>query len=230
MSVIAVIPARGGSKRVPRKNALPIGGKPLVVHTIEHALAASSVDEVIVSTDDAEVAEISRRAGATVVMRPAELAVDTATSESALFHVLNDRKAVEQNDPELVVFLQCTSPARRRGDIDAAVQTLREQNADSLLSVCRNTRFIWDTSRGEPVPINYDFHRRPREQDFQNQFYENGSIYVFKPDVFRRENNRLGGKKTIYEMGYWSSFQVDSPADARLCDWILRNFDELPDD
>lgn len=227
--VVAIIPARGGSKRLPRKNVMPIGGLPLVAHSVRHAVEAECVDEVYVSTDDPEIAAVARRYGGEVIERPAELADDTATSESALVHALAWRAERGLPEPELVVFLQGTSPVRRRDDIDRAVAHLRATGADSLLSACENSRFIWaERADGEPYPLNYDYKRRKREQDLERQWRENGSIYLFKPWVLREENNRLGGKKAVFEMDYWSSFQIDTPEHAELCDWILRRPEFAP--
>ena len=156
------------------------------------------------------------------MMRPAALASDTATSESALLHVLDTRRDAGMSDPDLVVFLQCTSPVRERHDIDRAIETLEAGGADSLLSGCANTRFVWAAAAAGPVPLNYDFRLRQREQDLDPQFQENGSIYLFRPWVLREHNNRLGGRIAWYEMNYWSSFQIDTPEDLELCDWILR--------
>jgi YrbI family 3-deoxy-D-manno-octulosonate 8-phosphate phosphatase len=222
MSVIAIIPARGGSKRVPGKNLLRVAGEPLIVHSIRHALSSKAVDEVIVSTDDSAIAMVAEGAGAIAIMRPAALASDEATSESALKHALDARVATPGQEPELVVFLQCTSPVRRHDDIDRAISQLRSKNADSLLSASETKRFIWAIRTGKPEPLNYDYKHRKREQDFEKQYQENGSIYIFKPWVLARENNRLGGKIEVFEMDYWSSFQIDTHEDAALCDWILR--------
>jgi N-acylneuraminate cytidylyltransferase len=220
--VIAIIPARGGSKRIPRKNLLPIKGIPLVGYSIRHALQAHHVREVYVSTDDADIVTVARAYGAGVVIRPVELAGDQATSETALLHVLDDRLKRGLSDPELVVFLQPTSPVRRPNDIDHAIETLLDMKADSLFSACENNRLIWAMRDGQPVSLTYDFHSRQREQDMALQFRENGSIYVFRPEILQRYNNRLGGKIAIYEMDYWSSFQVDSPEHIELCEWVLR--------
>jgi YrbI family 3-deoxy-D-manno-octulosonate 8-phosphate phosphatase len=227
---IAIVPARGGSKRIGRKNLLPLAGEPLVVHTVRHALAAEEVDEVIVSTEDDEIAAVAAAAGATVIARPPELAGDRATSESALVHVLDAR---DGPDPELVVFLQATSPVRRPEDIDAAVRQLRASGADSLLSACRDHGFIWAESPEGARPVNYDPHERPREQDMPPQYRENGSIYVFRTPVLRDGGARLGGRIEIYEMDEWSSIQVDEPEDVELAEWILARranpADDLPD-
>lgn len=218
---LAIIPARGRSKRIPRKNLLPLAGVPLVAHSIRHARAATLVDEVIVSTDDPEIADVARAEGALVVVRPPELADDMATSESALLHVLDDRRAGGRTDPDLVVFLQCTSPVRTSADVDVAIFTLEHQSADSLLSVAETKRFVWRDGRTGPKPVNYDYKARRREQDFAPHFEENGSIYLFQPWVLRRENNRLGGRIALFTMDYWSRFQIDSPEDLELCEWIL---------
>ncbi len=222
MSITAIIPARGGSKRVPGKNLLPLAGEPLVVHTIRHALQADSIDEVIVSTEDDKIAAVAAAAGARVISRPASLASDEATSESALKHALETWAKEGGAEPELVVFLQCTSPVRRADDIDRAVDQLRTAKADSLFSASENKRFVWAAGNGSPRPLNYDYKHRKREQDFGKQYQENGSIYIFKPWVLAKENNRLGGKIEVYEMDYWSSFQIDSAEDVELCEWILQ--------
>lgn len=224
MSVVAIIPARGGSQRIPRKNLLPLGGLPTVAHSIRHALASALVDEVIVSTDDRAIAEVARAHGADVVMRPAELSGPTATSESALVHALDDRGA----DPDLVVFLQPTSPVRAEGEIDAAIRTMLDADADSLLSAVEDHGLFWHEDAGGPRPLNYDPVARKREQDMGRQFRENGSIYVFRPDVLRSTGSRLGGRIAVHEMGYWSSFQLDREEDADLLEWILRRPEYRP--
>ncbi len=143
MEVLAIIPARGGSKGVPRKNVRLLAGKPLIAHTIEQALSSSLVNRTIVSTEDAEIADVARQSGAEVVWRPEELAADTSVSEAALLHVLDHLVLHEGYTPDVVVFLQCTSPVRRPGDIDAAVEKLVREQGDSLISVTPWHGFIW---------------------------------------------------------------------------------------
>lgn len=219
--VVAIIPARGGSKRMPAKNRAAIAGVPLVTHSIRHARGASCVSEVLVSTDDEQIAAIAAAEGAEPIIRPVELSHDTATSESALVHALDVRLEHGRSEPDLVVFLQCTSPVRTTDDIDRAVATLTSSQADSLFSGCENTQLIWSIGANGLRSINYDYHCRRREQDMERQIRENGSIYVFKPWVLREQGNRLGGRIACYEMDYWSSFQIDTPKDLELCEWIL---------
>ncbi|MEP6915702.1 MAG: acylneuraminate cytidylyltransferase, partial [Acidobacteriota bacterium] len=220
--VIAVVPARGGSKRIPAKNLLPIAGRPLLAHSLRHAREAAAVSETWVSTDDPAIAALAEGEGARVVDRPADLANDTATSEAALLHVLDARREQGLDDPDLVVFLQATSPARRQGEIDGAVETLVREGADSVFSACENNRLIWQMTPAGPESLTYDYHRRQREQDMPRQFRENGSIYVFRPELLRRTGNRLGGRIAAFEMDYWSSFQIDTPEHVELCEWIMR--------
>lgn len=194
---------------------------PLVAHSVEHAKQSSHVQRVFVSTDDHEIGSVSSDHGAEVIWRAAELATDTASSESVLRHALEYLKQTEGWNPEIVVFLQCTSPIRRINDVDCAIEKMLQEGADSLFSGCKNDKFVWRKSKDSVHSLNYDYQSRPREQDFPQEYRENGSIYVFKPWVLVDLDNRLGGKITVYEMDYWSSFQIDSTEDLDLCEWIL---------
>lgn len=226
--VLCIIPARGGSKGIPRKNVRLLAGKPLLSHSIGHALQATSISRTVVSTDDDEIARVARDAGAEVVVRPANISGDTATSESALAHVLQHLADTETYVPDLVVFLQCTSPIRGRGDVDAAFAQLRAEGANSLLSAVRSHAFLWTKTETGAQAVNYDYRQRPRRQDRLAEYRENGSIYIFEAELFRNTHNRLGGKISLYEMNEWSSVDIDTEADFELCEWILekdRNVD-----
>lgn len=220
-TVIAIIPARGGSLRVPGKNLLLLGGIPLVAHSILHAKRAKCVSEVIVSTEDLAIAKVAEQFGADVIKRPAKLADAKATSESALLNVLDERRKAGKEDPDLIVFLQCTSPLRKADDIDNAVKQLLDEKADSLFSACRNHTLIWSATEKGPQSINYDWHTRRREQDMDIQYRENGSIYVTKTSVLRKNNNRMGGKITVYDMDEMHSFQVDTPEHVALLRYLV---------
>jgi len=220
--ILTIIPARGGSKGIPRKNLQFLRGTPLVVHSIRHALDAELVDRVVVSTDDKEIAAVSERAGAEIVQRPAELSGDTASSESALLHVLDTLTVRGEETPELVVFLQATSPIRRPEDIDGAIEVLRSGDFDSVFSSSLVHGFIWENRDGEVRPLNYTPETRPMRQEIGERVMENGSIYVFKPWILRKAGMRLGGKIGVYPMGYLEGLQIDEPGDLELARWILR--------
>jgi YrbI family 3-deoxy-D-manno-octulosonate 8-phosphate phosphatase len=224
--IVAVIPARGGSKGIPKKNIYPLAGKPLIAHTIDHARQSAQVSRVITSTDDGQIAEIARSCGAEVVMRPAEISGDAASSESALLHVLDHLRDTEGYEPDLVVFLQATSPLRRADDIDNAITLLREEKADSLFSASPVHGFVWridhKNEEGHRLrSLTYDYKSRQRRQDAPEDLIENGSIYLFKPWVIRQLNNRLGGKIVAYRMDALYSFQVDEPSDLELMEALL---------
>lgn len=223
LDIICIIPARGGSKRILRKNILPLAGIPTLAWSVIHAVQSELVGTTYVSTDDDEIGAVALRYGAQVVPRPVDLSNDTASSESALLHVLDWRRAQGMADPDLVVFLQATSPVRKRGEIDGAIRHLTDGQYDSVWSACENTRFIWGLNKaGDLYPFNYDYKNRKREQDLDRQFRENGSIFVFKPWLLREQNNRMGGRMGVFEQDYWASFQIDTPEHVDLIDWILR--------
>lgn len=220
-SVLAVIPARGGSKSIPCKNIEPIAGKALLAYSIEQAQQTPSITRVVVSTDDADIADVARKWGAEVIWRPAEISGDIATSESALLHALDHLRDTEGYEPDLVVFLQATSPLRRPSDIQNAVEALQDRQADSIFSAYSLQGFIWRNRDGEFTSLNYDYRDRPRRQDAPQDFVENGSIYVFKPWVLRQLNNRLGGKIAVYRMHVLDSFQIDEPIDLKWVEQLL---------
>lgn len=220
---IAIIPARGGSKGIPHKNIRPLLGIPLIAHSIKDAQEAQLVDQVYVSTDDQKIAEISESYGAKIIYRPPELANDTASSESALLHALVQLEN-EKINPELIVFLQCTSPIRTGEDIDNAIIKLKKENADSLLSVSPCHRFLWEEVDGMARSINYDYKNRSRRQDMNPQYVENGSIYVFQSRIIKDLGNRLGGKISLFVMSEEASLEIDSLKDWKMVEFF---FDQI---
>jgi len=211
--VLAIIPARGGSKGIPRKNLRLLKGQPLLAYSIGHALAASEITRTVVSTDDAEISELARASGAEVVQRPADISGDHASSESALIHALQYLRDRENYEPELVVFLQATSPIRKAGDLDKAISKLRSEDADSLFSATRLDRFAWRVEGTNALPLNYDPQNRPMRQAAPLDVMETGSFYIFKPWVLNQTKIRLGGRTTVYMTGFAESLQVDEPED-----------------
>jgi N-acylneuraminate cytidylyltransferase len=194
----------------------------LLAYTIEHAREAPSVERVIVSTDAPEIADVAVRFGAEVVWRPAEISGGSSPSEAALLHALDWLRGAERYEPDLVVFLQATSPIRPRGAVEQAIRVLLNEDADSLFSGCRQHGFLWRRYGGELGSFSYDFHHRPMRQQAPEDWVENGSIYVVKPQVLYEGGNRLGGKIAVYEMDFLHSLQVDEPGDLEAADRLLR--------
>jgi CMP-N,N'-diacetyllegionaminic acid synthase len=221
--IICIIPARGGSKGIPRKNLVPFAGRPLVEWTISQAKDSKIIDQVIVSTDDGEIKDLALGLGVKVISRPAELASDTATSESALLHALKEARNGLSGDVEHVVFLQATSPLRIPGDIDRAIDLIRSEKADSLFSGAElGDFFVWEKAGKGLKSVNYDHTNRKRRQDTGRTYVENGSMYIFKPEVLEKFNNRLGGKISVYPMKFWQSFEIDDAESLELCEWLFK--------
>ncbi len=218
--IYAIIPARGGSKGIPRKNLIDICGKPLVVWTIEQALASSRIDRVIVSTDDDEIAAVAIDNGAEVIARPACISGDGASTESAMVHVMDSMS----DDPELFVLLQPTSPVRTVADVNVAIGTLWDHEADSLFSSRRIEGYVWWQGQifTDLLPMTYSCNgRMPRQDSDAGAVEENGSIYVFKPNVLKSYDSRLGGKITTYVMPASRSLQIDEHDDIALVTEIM---------
>jgi len=219
----AVIPARGGSKGIPGKNLKRIAGQPLVAWTIQAAKRARHVQRVIVSTDDPAIAQVAREHGAEVVERPAELSNDTASSESALLHALEHLEQAQDYRPELLVFLQCTSPLTEPGDIDGTIELLQEQKADSACSVARFHYFLWrPVADGGAEGINHDKRVRLRRQDREPEFLETGAVYVMRAAGFRASRHRFFGKTVLYETPAERVCEIDEPIDLQLAELRLR--------
>ena len=199
-------------------------GKPLIAHTIEHARQARSVDRVIVSTDDPEIAAVSEQYGAEVIWRPAEISGDTASSESALLHALEYLQQTEGYEPDLAVFLQCTSPLTSPEDIDGTIQALLDGNADSALAVMPFHYFLWRQDKdGDVVGINHDKRVRLLRQQRKPQFLETGAVYVMRTEGFKKAKHRFFGKTAMYVMPPERCLEIDEPIDFIVAETLLRD-------
>jgi len=224
MRIAAIIPARGGSKGIPRKNVRLLAGEPLIAHTIESARQSKNITRVIVSTDDPEIAAVSGQYGAEVVWRPAEISGDTASSETALLHVLDYLKTVENYQPDLIVFLQCTSPLTSPEDIDGTVQALLDEDADSAFAATSFHYFLWKKSQnGEAVGINHDKRARPMRQEREPQYIETGAIYVMRTEGFLKAKHRFFGKTVMHITPPERRWEIDDPVDFRVAEVLMQN-------
>jgi len=219
MEVLAIIPARGGSKGIPKKNLADLAGKPLLVWTIEAALNATTLTRVIVSTDSEEIAAVARQHGAEVIARPAPLAEDRSPTEPVIAHALAVL-ADEGYRPELIVLLQPTSPLRPAATIDACVDKVRRENLDSLFTAHEDHGLYWTVVEDRPTPL-YDYRHRPRRQEMPPTVRENGAVYVTRRSCFEECANRLGGNIGVYLMPPRQSLDIDSPEDLAICAAIL---------
>lgn len=236
MAIVAIIPARGGSKGIPGKNMKLLCGKPLIGWAIETALAAQRVDRVIVSTNDSGITDTSSRFGAEVIMRPSELSGPLASSESALLHVLQALRETENFQPEATVFLQCTSPLTLPEDIDGTVQALLDENADSALAVIPFHYFLWrQKETGEAVGINHDNRSRLMRQEREPDYLETGAVYAMRTEGFKKAKHRFFGKTAMYVMSPERCLEIDDPVDFCIAEVLIkrreqqRKLQALPD-
>lgn len=222
--VAAIIPARGGSKGIPRKNLLDTCGKPLLAWSILQAKAADLIDSIWVSSDSMEILSVAEEYGANPIKRPADLAGDEASSESAWLHGL-EQLELEGRHVELVVGLQATSPVREPIDLDRGIEKVRQEGLDSLLSVvAAREYFLWRIGDEGPESVSYDYQARKRRQLIEPRYLENGSFYVFKPETIRRFDNRLGGRIGIHVMDSHKGVEIDSLDEAKLAETIMRGY------
>ncbi len=205
MSVVAVVPARGGSKGVPGKNLRRVGGVPLVARAVSAALATPSVDRVLVSTDDDAIAHVARAAGAEIVRRPAELASDTATSEAALLHAIDQL----EEEPEVLVFLQATSPFVDPLELDAAIARVRDGREDVVFSAFETYAFLWRETPDGAAGVNHDHSFRPRRQDREPHYQETGAFYVMRTAGFRAAGFRFFGRVGVARTDERRAIEID---------------------
>ncbi len=232
MSTLCVIPVRGGSKGVPGKNLRDIEGRPLVVWTIEQALATPGLD-VLVSTDDERIADVARAAGADVpFLRPAELAQDETPTEPVVRHAIAHR--IQQGrSPDAVMLLQATSPLRMPGTLERALDHFEASGADCLVGVVPFAPFFWwQASDTQPPRADYDVASRPRRQDLrpdQLRYRETGSLYITRPWVYEQHDNRIGGRVELFVMDEIEGIDIDTEHDLRLAAHELRRLAKTTD-
>lgn len=232
--VLGLITARGGSKGIPRKNILPLAGKPLIAWTIEAARASSTVGRTIVSTDDDEIADVCRSWGAEVpFMRPAELAQDDSPHLAAVLHALEWVESDEGSRPGYVLLLQPTSPLRTAEDIDAAVALARDRDADGVLAVSAVKAHPYQLREivvdgtltefvvGSPPPGT----SQTRRQAFPDVYAVNGAIYLTRRDVLVEEKTFQPRRTFPYVMPMSRSLQIDEPWDMHVAKLILEDRD-----
>ncbi|WP_299532597.1 acylneuraminate cytidylyltransferase [uncultured Streptomyces sp.] len=223
-TVLAVIPARGGSKGVPAKNVAQVGGVPLVARAVLACLGAPEVTDVAVSTDDDAVAAAARsRAEASgeadrvhVVRRPAEIAGDTATSEAAVLHAMDAFEAMTGRTVDVVLLVQCTSPFVSPGDVDGVARAVRTEGADTAVTVAPFHGFVWRDGKAveeSAYGVNHDKSVRPRRQDRPQDLLETGAAYAMDAAGFRTHRHRFFGDTALVRTDAARVLEIDDPHD-----------------
>jgi CMP-N,N'-diacetyllegionaminic acid synthase len=213
--ILSIIPARSGSKGLPRKNMIDLAGRPLIAWTIEASLSSKYITKTVVSSDSDEILKIAKEYGADIIKRPSELANDTASSESVVAHAL---ESIEE-EFNFVVLLQPTSPLRNTEDIDNSFEKLFRENVTALISVCETDNKILkafkENKKGfmEGVVNNkYPFMRR---QDLPKIYMSNGAIYIVKVSDFLKNDSFYTAKTISYVMSGARSLDIDTKEDLK---------------
>lgn len=223
MKIVSIIPARGGSKGLPGKNIIDLAGKPLIAWTIEASLKSKYITKTIVSSDDNNILEISKKFGVETIKRPNELALDTTPTEPVIEHVLKSLENIEQYD--YLILLQPTSPLRDEKDIDSAIKLLIQKKVSALISTKEIDNKILKAFKNnengylEGIANNkYPFMRR---QDLPKTFMPNGAIYIVSVKDFLKTKRLFTDKTISFEMSEEKSFDIDTKEDLNKCNDIL---------
>lgn len=212
--VLAVIPARGGSKGVPGKNLADVGGMPLVVRAVRACLGATTVTDVLVSTDSEAIGDAARGAGAVVLRRPAGISGDTATSEAAVLHALDSFEELHSVTVDVVLLVQCTSPFVTASDVESVAAAVASGAADSALTAAPFHGFLWRAAPdGSGSGVNHDIAYRPRRQDRPQDLLETGAAYAMDAAGFRTARHRFFGRTLPVATDPARVLEIDDPHD-----------------
>jgi CMP-N-acetylneuraminic acid synthetase len=228
MKILAIIPARGGSKRLPRKNIKILNGKPLISYSIEAASKSNYINKIVVSTDDYEIKNISKTEDLEIVDRPKELAKDDSSTFDAIKHSLD---VLEEQDyvPDIVVLLQPTSPLRTTEDIDNSIELFIENDCNSVISVCEFEHSPYWSLRIENKYLKPNFGQKyftMRRQELPDLYLPNGAIFISKVDDLMKLKSFYGKKILPYIMPSNRSIDIDTELDFKLIELILREVNE----
>lgn len=217
INTVAFIPVRGGSKSIPLKNIKTLNGRPLVFWAIDAAIQCNEIEEVFVSTDSEKIRNVVNNydrddfGKLKCINRSPESATDVATTEFALLEF------AENTSADTIVLIQATSPLIQESHLKEALEKFNMNNYDSLLSVVKQKRFIWEVGEGDIVnPVNYSPENRPRRQDFDGYLVENGAFYITKRTVLLTSRVRISGRIGYYEMPEKTYIEIDEPQD-----WVI---------
>jgi CMP-N-acetylneuraminic acid synthetase len=222
-NIICIIPARGGSKGVPKKNIRSIKGEPLISYTIRSAIKSKLLDKVIVSTEDDEIAAISKQYGAEIINRPIKLSEDETPTEPVIIHAVSVLEC-EGYKPDIIVTLQPTSPLRTANQIDEAVGKIMSEDVDSVISLKEVREHPYKMKRIEGdrvVPFLSLNLKSNRRQDMPILYKENGAIYVTKYELLMEKQRIIGDEAIPYIMCEKTSLDIDTELDFQLAECLL---------
>jgi len=222
--ILAIIPARSGSKRLPKKNIKMLCGKPLLAYSIDCVKKSHQVTRFVVSTEDEEIAKISQSYGAQVIKRPSELARDESPTEDVVLNVLEQLKNNEHYSADILLLLQPTSPLRSTEDIDNAIKTFLTSSGDSLISVTEYEHTPYWAFRIENGLLKQEFNQESmkRSQDLPRLYRPNGSIFIIRVETFLKKRSFYTNQMIPFVMPRWRSIDIDDEFDFSLAEFLLR--------
>ncbi|OGF27339.1 hypothetical protein A2477_03810 [Candidatus Falkowbacteria bacterium RIFOXYC2_FULL_47_12] len=228
--LLAIIPARSGSKRIPGKNIKKFAGKPLIAYAIEQAKSVSMVDRVIVDTDSPEIAAIAREYGAqTPFLRPEYLAQDTSQGVDAILHLLNRLKQEEKYVPTHVMILQTTSPLREIEDIERSWKLIQDSNATTVLTVCpTHPRLYYLDKQQNIILVNGSESQSTNTQAWRPAYILNGCfVYIVKTAALLKEKKVITKRTKAVVCDKWRSVDLDNPEDWALSELLYKNKERI---
>lgn len=226
LNILAIIPARGGSKGIPKKNIRLLAGKPLIEYTINAAKNSEFINCITVSTDEKEIAAIAEERDVEVIMRPSDIAKDESPIIDTINHTITTLKERDGFIPDIIVLLQPTSPLRNTADIDGAIQQFLSGNSDSLISVCENDHppyWSFTITDQNLKPLFRKKMSSTRRQDLPKTYRPNGAIYISTQDSLKKYPTFISKNTLPYVMPSFRSIDIDTPFDFRLAEFLIKN-------
>ena len=218
--IIAVIPARKNSKGIKNKNLIKLNGFPLISYSIDYAKKSKLIDRIFVSTDGKEIASISKKFGAEVIMRPKKLCNDIIMPDHAVVHAIDYVKKNLDYSFEYVVFMQPTTPLRKLHELDKAIKYCVSKKFDTVFSSIDYKPFLWRKKRNSIFPVTFDPYKRKRRQIIE-EINETGSYYITKKESFKKFKNRHGKKISNFNSDFHSFFEIDTLDDYKyICELL----------
>ena len=221
LNYLAIIPARKKSKRIKNKNLAKIKNKTLLETTIDQALKVSEINHIAISSDSKKMIDIAKKRNILAIKRPAKFSTDESTTEEALIHAifyLEKKNFFFKN----IILLQPTSPLRTAKDIKSCIKKYEKNKVNSIFSGYYSKEFAWKINKNFKKSFSYNYLKRKRTQEMQPLFFENGAIYIFNCNLFKKIKNRIIKPFDVFEMSKNSSIDVDNREDLYLINKILR--------
>ncbi len=220
--IVAIIPARKGSKGIKNKNVLKLTGIPLINFSIDYAKRSKLIDRVFVSTDGNKISKVSENYGAEIIKRPKKFSSDTASSESAIIHSINYIEKVLKYKFDIVVFLQPTTVLRKLGELDQAIKMFIEKKSDTLFASVKLQPFLWEKNKKKLRPVNFNSKKKRIRTQNNHTLTETGSYYIVKKEVFLKYNSRFGKNVINFDSDYYSLLEIDSISDFKYILELLK--------